>query len=139
MKTSRPRKSRPIAAGTGSHVAASDPTSIKPDPARAVRARFNDGWAEWEGAWIVKGAGAFARAPQPRSSRLGTPTPAEFERVVGAMDAAAAASGGGGARALYFTIRPGGEARKAPLENLGFKHADDDVFVRRDLAASPKD
>ncbi len=46
------------------------------------------------------------------------------------MDAAAAASG---AREVYFTIRPGGEARKAPLENLGFKHVDDDVFVRRDL------
>jgi hypothetical protein len=117
-------------------LAASDPTSIKPDPdAKGVRARFNDGWAEWEGAWIVKGEGAFAievRRPWAEV-KMFYANPAGFERVVGAMDAAAA---GLGARELYFTIRPGGEARKAPLEKLGFKHADDDVFVRRDFTPS---
>ncbi len=71
----------------------------------------------------------YARGPQPQSSRLGIPTPAGIERVVGAMDAAAAALG---AREVYFTIRPRGEARMAPLEKLGFRHVDDDVFVRRD-------
>ncbi len=71
-------------------------------------------------------------------------TPAAFERVVAAMDSAAAACTGVSpvsalsrclavSLSLYFTIRPGGEARKAPLETLGFKHVDDDVFVRRDL------
>ncbi len=121
-------------------LAASDPTSIKPDPdAKAIRARFNDGWAEWEGAWIVKGegpavgdpAGAFAievRRPWAEV-KMFYATPAGFERVVTAMDSAAAAAG---AREVYFTIRPGGEARMAPLEKLGFRHVDDDVFVRRD-------
>ncbi|MFM9995817.1 MAG: hypothetical protein ACKVU4_08455 [Phycisphaerales bacterium] len=117
-------------------LAASDPTSIKPNPdAKGVRARFKGGWAEWEGAWIVKGAGAFAievRTPWAEV-KMFYATPAGFERVVGAIDAAAAALVRGGAGELYFTIRPGGEARKAPLEKLGFKHVDDDVFVRRDL------
>ena len=113
--------------------AASDPTSIKPNPdAKAVRAQFNNGWTEWEGAGIVKGAGAFAievRKPWAEV-KMFYAMPAEFERVVGAMDTAAAALG---ARELYFTIRPGGEARKASVEKLGFKHVDDDVIVRRDL------
>jgi hypothetical protein len=114
-------------------LAASDPTSIKPNPdAKAVRARFNNGWTEWEGAGIVKGAGAFAievRKPWAEV-KMFYATPAEFKRVVDAVDGAAAALG---ARELYFTIPTGGEARKAAVEKLGFKHVDDDVVVRRDL------
>jgi hypothetical protein len=64
-----------------------------------------------------------------RDDKMFYATPAEFERVVGAMDTAAAALG---ARELYFTIRTGGEARKASVEKLGFKHVDDDVIVKRD-------
>jgi hypothetical protein len=58
-------------------------------------------------------------------------TPAGFADVVAVADAQAKAMG---ARELYFTIRTGGELRKPVVKKLGFKHADDDIFVRLDRA-----
>jgi hypothetical protein len=118
-------------------LAAADPTALKPAPdANGIRARFTDGWCEWDSAWIIPGAGAVAievRKPGGYAEiKTFYATPAGFADVVALADAQAAAMG---ARELYFTIRPGGEARKGPVEKLGFKHVDDDVFVRRDLAA----
>jgi hypothetical protein len=113
-------------------LAAADPTALKPAPdAKAIRARFTDGWCEWNAAWIIPGAGMVAIEVRKPWAEVKTfyATPTGFEQVV--ADAQAAALG---ARELYFTIRPGGEARKPVVEKLGFKHVDDDVFVRRDLA-----
>jgi hypothetical protein len=142
-----PIMSRPVSARAGApkfeklteaHIdelvplAAADPTALKPAPdAKALRARFTDGWCEWESAWIVRGAGMVAIEVRKPWAEVKTfyATPAGFEQVVAVADAQASALG---ARELYFTIRPGGEARKPVVEKLGFRHVDDDVFVRLD-------
>lgn len=115
-------------------LAAADPTALKPAPdAKGIRARFTDGWCEWDSAWIIPGAGAVAievRNPGGWAEvKTFYATPAGFAQVVAVADAQAAVLG---ARELYFTIRPGGEARKPVVQQLGFRHADDDVFVRLD-------
>lgn len=120
--------------GEVAQIAAGDPTGGSPAPdVKALRQRFKDGWAEWSAAWLVRDAGAFAlevRRPWAEV-KMFYATPHAWERVLGAMEDAAAALG---ASEVYFTLRPGFEGRRGPLEERGFRHVDDDVFVRKDLA-----
>jgi len=56
------------------------------------------------------------------------------DRFAPLLDALDAEAGDHGATDVYFTVRPGAERRRPPLEAEGFRHVDDDAFVRLDVA-----
>lgn len=119
-------------------IAAADPTGHKEPPDEAaLRQRFAVGWQEWEHAWLLPGAGGFAiEVREPWAEvKMFHAAPGRLALLLAVMDAKAADQGAG---EVYFTLRPGSERRHAPLEEQGFRHADDDIFVTLDQKKEPR-
>jgi hypothetical protein len=126
------RPMTPADAEEAAALAAADPHGPDPRPdAAAIRQRFESGWQEYGGSWVLPGVAAFSlevRGPWAEV-KMFSALPGRDGDAIAAVEARAAELG---AVEPYFTLRPGFAGRAAMLEAHGYRHADDDVFVRLD-------